>query len=604
MYVLRRAALLCACAVLVVLAGLPGAAQFVPTVGYAANGSKAMVVINGRTAINFRVGNGGLTPLDRARITAGRLEPLTNRGWASIAAESTGRTSARVVAGKQLICMITQDDAKAGRMSAAALAEIWAKNLRGLLSMPPITLSPVGVTIPENETRRAVVGGALTGPVRATDSDPSIATSTFDPAQRVIIVRGKSVGRCTVEVSCQGYTKTLSVSVKRYAGRLTGAGSAEVTGNPAPNWLIKKAAEHAAASGVSIEPQASAIVGKPRVKATTLANGKNVRAIVPVRVQGPGMLSTELLVPVDVFNRSIISTKPTVLFYSNNPERITRYETLFAEKLSIDECTRLFYHHQNMLGKRAEFFIELINAGNTPASIHAISGTTPAMVDTVKVGYMAGVNFIRDYLGQVGMIYSIPPMSKLVIYAESLKPLKTASGIIDLRETVGGDVYIRVAANPPGLTSDSEGCITAINDYYIPSRLSDQVYAAPVKQLDVGYVVGECWQFIRIGKYSIRDTRDEKDLYGNYGVIYEIHLKIQNPTADASKVRLVFEPTAGPAAAVFVLDGNVIGVKQVNPPMEHEIMSARVPAGKSKEIIVLTMPLGGSAYPATLVVRP
>lgn len=599
----RRASLLSVCAVLVMAAVWPAAAQFMPRVDFGPDGADGVVAVNGRVAIRFKSANATLSRLQRAQITAGRLKPLANGGWKSIAVRSLGRHRAQVMAGDQLICIATEGDARANGTSALALAQAWARNLRWLFSMPPISVVPSAITVPENETRAAGVGGAAMGPIRTVDGDPSIAISTVDPASRAVVVTGKSVGRSTVTVSCQGCETTLAVEVKKYAAKLARTEVAEVTGNPAPDRILERAAAHAAPNAVVIEPGATANFTKPKVLVASLPGGESTRVLVPVRATGQGYIPVDLLAPVDVFNRLISHRPPTSLFYSNNPERVTRYQTLFTGMLELSEPVRLLYHHQNMIGKRAWFTIELINSGTVPASILGVSGVTSPIVDTVVVGYLAGMSFMRDYLKDVGQVYRIPPRSKLVIYAASLGHIKTASGIIDLRQLSGDDVFVRVAAEPPAGGQLKEGQIAEINNAQVPSRLSGEVFTAPEKQIEADYVVGDRWTFIRIGKHAIRNASQERELFGNYGVIYRVKMHLENPSADQRTIRILFEPTAGPAGAIFVFGGKIIGVKIVVPPNEFEIGTVQLAPGQSRDVTILTMPLSGSAYPATMVVR-
>lgn len=592
------------CAVLVATIGLSACAQFVPQVDCSASGSEAIVTINGHVAVRFKVSNAGLTPLERAKLTAERLKPLATGGWKSIAAKTESSKRSQVVVNDKVICIATAADASANKTSTSALSESWARNMRRLFAMPPVMLTPDEITVPENEKRMTTIGGAARGAVTLTDGNPAVAVSSFDPAHRSVVVTGKAVGRSTVEVSCQGHKCTLAVNVKRYAGRLTGMKTVEVTGEPAPDWLLMKAAEQAAASSVTIEPGATATFDKPKITCDSLEKGGRVRAIVPVKVKGPELITADMLAPIEIVNRPVSYKSAADLFYSNDPERLTRYGTLFTGKLAFDERTRLFYHHQNMMGKRVRLAIELINAGDTEASVQTISGISRPIVDTVVVGYLAGMDFIRDHLRHVGMVYRIPPRSKIVIYADDLNHTITASGIIDLRQFAGSDVYVKVSADPPHSGQLSDGQTASISDADIPKRLSEHVYVTPTKQMDAKYVIGERWEFIRIGKYAIKDAAAEKQLFGNYGVIYDIKIRIENPTADARNVKIIFDPTAGPASGIFIVEGKVIGVKIVVPPNEFEITTVRVAAGQAKELTITTMPLGGSAYPASIVIRP
>ena len=596
----RRAVLLGACVVVFIGAALSADARFIPPVSY---GSDGTVKVNGRTAFRFHVSNAGLTRAARARLTADRLKPLAAGGWRLITVKRVGSKRAQLCAGDHLICIATRADARASRTSALALARTWAGSLRQLFSLPPITVSPAEITVPENETRLAVVGGVAPGPIDTTASNPKVATSEVHPTRRAVIVHGRSVGRCVVQVSCQGCCATLVVNVKRYAGKLTGTRLVEVTGNPAPARLIEQAAEQAAREAVVLEPGAAATFGRPRLSAASLSSGASTRALVPVKITGWNLIPADLLAPVEVRHRVVAHVPPAGLFYSNDPERITRYGTLFTGKLGGDAKQRLLFHHQNVSGKRVRFVVELLNAGSSPAEVQVVSGVATPIVDTVVVGYHAGMNFMRDYLWDIGRIYRIPPSSKLVVYAADLGHLRTVSGIIDLRQLSGEDLYLRVAADVPARGQLLVGETASIRSDHIPTSLSDHVYTSPTKRLDVNYVVGEQWAFVRLGKYAIAGASDGRQLNGNYGVIYQIKVHLENPTSDRRNVQIVFEPTAGPAGGIFVVGGRIIGVKVVVPPKEFQIASVSLAPGESKDLSIMTMPLAGSAYPAMIVVR-
>lgn len=603
-WLLHRAALLSVSAVLVLAVVLPASADFVPRVGYSADGTGAVVIINDRSAVRFRVPNAGYAPVERAQITASRLKPLAAGGWKLISVKPLGKRRAQVVAGDKVICIATKADSKATGMSAMALANTWARSMKSLFAIPAVTVTPREITVPEGESRTVCVGGASLGQLTSMCADSKTASADVHPTKRAIVVSGKHVGRCPVDVVSEGCKVTVIVNVKRYAARVGTPEIVEVTGNPAPNSLLELVSLEKAPKSIAFEPGGGAKrYGRPKMPNSVLGQGESMRVMVPVQVDGDGLIPTELLAPVDIVNRPVAYRPTAGLFYSNNPERVTGYGTLFTGKLAFDQRQRLFYHHQNMTGRRAIIQIDLINAGDTVAQVQAISGHSSPRVDPVLSGYFAGLDFMRDYLNGVGRIYRIQPHSKLVLYAEDLGQVETASGIVDLRELSGGDVYLKVSANPPTYGQAGSGDSAAIGIADVPGNLSTQVYAAPAKQISASYRVGDRWEFIRIGKYAIRSTTDDTVLDGNYGVIYNINIHVENPTADPSTVRVIFQPTAGPASGIFVTGGHIISVKVVNPPNEFTITSVRLAPGESRDISISTIPLGGSAYPATIVVR-
>ena len=55
---------------------------------------------------------------------------------------------------------------------------------------------------------------------------------------------------------------------------------------------------------------------------------------------------------VTVNNLRLPRAQSPRLFYSNDPERVTGYGTVFLGKLGTDRPARFLYHHQNGMGKR------------------------------------------------------------------------------------------------------------------------------------------------------------------------------------------------------------------------------------------------------------
>lgn len=585
------------------VAGGMAMAAFVPDVGYSSDNRKSAVNVNHRTAIIFRASNGKMGPNERAKVTAERLQPLAdNGGWRTLHVKLAGRRRAQLVAGDRLICVATAADAKRAGVSASALAYKWLENLRTLFAMPPVTVAPREIVIPEGECRIAKIGGALTSSVDSNESCKTVAGSSVDQSRRAVIIRGKSVGVCTIELNCEGYKTSVVVSVRRYAGKIARRELAEVTGNPAPGWIVSRAAAQRAGNTLRVEPGAEVSYGKPRAP-KALKSGTCAKAFVPVRIDGPGLIPVSLFAPVDVCNRQISRLQASQLLYSNNPERVKKFGPLFTAQIQSGTRNRLLFHHQNELRKRMKFTVEIINAGGTTATVHSVSGCTNPIVDPVTVGYRAGQSFIHDYLGNVGQVFHIPAMSKLVLYTDHVAAKETASGIMDIQTIEGQNLYVQVRADQPGSGSGGNGAVGAIDERSIPRQLSDDVYQSPTQKVEASYNVGDRWSFIRIGKEPIVHATLNKQLYGNYGVIYYINLRMSNPTGDPKTVRVVFEPSAGPASGLFLVDGKMIGARVVRPPSEFEITRARLAPGDTKHISIMTIPLAGSAYPASILVR-
>lgn len=590
---------------LVAFACLTAAAQaaFAPRVSYGAYGKAAAVLINGRNAAKFGAYNGGLSPLQRAKITSDRLAALVASKFDPNALTVKGdRYSARIYAGTQLVCIATSHDAKLNNTTPLGLASVWAASIRRLLLMPPVVVEPDEITVPLGENRRVEVGGAATGPISVKIDNSDVANVVVEPAGRRLTISAKNLGKAIVEVSCQGEKATLVVYAKKYAGWLPPVSVGQVTGNPCPASLVCYCARQAVAQSAYLEPGSRLEVGAADCPNKTLGPGEKQQIKVDVKIVGPDYIPVATRATAEVRNVVIPRREPVQLFYSNNPESITRYQSLFVGKLDPDTPTRILYHHQNAMRSRVHLIVELVNPNDAPATIRVHRGISPPSTNTITVGHVAGWEFLKECASDISVIEVIPAQSRLVLVSDILAAKETSSGILQVNQLAGDPAYVRITAAEPGVDMVSRGTIARASDLR-NHQLSDHIYPSPVKNLEYEYVVGQRWAFVPIGKHEIGDTNGQKKLYGNYGVTYNITVRISNPTGEARKIMVIFDPTAGPASGVFWIDGKPAAVKYAQPPKEVTLRTITLAPGESRTVRITTVPLAGSNYPATLIVR-
>lgn len=584
---------------LLVAAGASSAAEFRPRVSAAPGGA---VSVNRRAALRFRVPNGSLSQSERAAITADRLAQMVGQGASPYLILAKGnKLQARVLWGDRPICIVTRLDARQARTSPLALAGAWAAQIRGLLLMPPIVLSDRQVTVPLGEVRRVFVTGAAVGPM-ATSSDNAAVVSAAAGEGRYVTVTGLAVGRATVTVEVEGQTESFSVYVKKYAGGTPSNGMAEVTGSPCPSSIVTYAAMQAVLRSVMVEPGADVSIEKIEGADNPLPAGTARDVKVSVAIRGEGYLDYRGTIAVKVRDAAMPADDAAQLFYSNNPERLLKYQTLFAAYVDPNQPTRLLYHHQNAMGKRAHLLVELVNPTDQPAVFRMTRAVAAPLVDTVLVGYIASSSFLKSLFYNASVIEHLPPQSRLVLVSDTLANMETASGIIQVKQTVGSGAYMRVAALPPGLDNARVGQITPAPP---PGEFaaSDHIYAKPVKAIEAAYTVGQRWAFIPIGRHAIGSNNAQRKLDGNYGVTYDISVNVDNPTDSEKKILVLFEPSAGLASGVFIVDGQFVSTKYAKPPHEVPLKSFKLRPGQTKMVRIQTLPVAGSNYPATVIVR-
>jgi hypothetical protein len=159
-----------------------------------------------------------------------------------------------------------------------------------------------------------------------------------------------------------------------------------------------------------------------------------------------------------------------------------------------------------------------------------------------------------------------------------------------------------VAALPPGLENVTSGSVTSAVEI-ASADMSDHIYPSPAKLIETDYVIGQRWAFISIGRQALGSHNAQKRLDGNYGVTYDINVKVENPTTQMKKVRVMFDPTAGLASGVFIIDGELVSTKYAKPPDEIQLASYQLKPGEVRTVRIVTVPVAGSNYPANLVVR-
>lgn len=588
--------------VIFVLAGLAGAAKadFKPRVTCGTVGDVGSIVINGRNAIRFQAQNGSLSAVQRAQITTDRLAALVGAKFdPTIIRVEGNKSTAKIYAGDKMICVATAKDAKLAMVSAVDLANAWASNMRELLAMPPVILSDKDIVIPIGENRSVVVTGAAVGPICSKPADADMV-DVAETGGRKLLIAGKKLGRTTVDISVDDQHVSLTVDVKKYAGALPNISVGEVTGDPCPSSVISYAAREAIAASAALESNAALEIGDITCSDDALPSGKTRQAAVSVRMTGPDLIPVSGKFNVEIRNIAMACDNAAQLFYSNDPESITKYQQLFAGKLDLNKTTRVLYHHQNMMRSKVHFIVELVNPNDTPAKVRVFRGVSPPSVDTIVVGHVAACAFMKDCVNDVSVMEVIPAQSRVVLVSDTLGYKQTASGILQVTQLSGSSAFIRITAAEPRVDNVSRGSIARAPDTRA-LRLSDDIYPEPTTTLNAEYVCGSRWAFIPIGKHAL--TVHNRTLYGNYGVTYKITVKASNPTTETKKVSLVFDPTAGPASAVFIIDGKFALVKYAQPPNEITLATFTLQPGQSKTCHVETVPLAGSNYPATLIVR-
>ncbi|CAN5437309.1 hypothetical protein BH11ARM1_BH11ARM1_07850 [soil metagenome] len=584
---------------------LIAACSFASNVG--SNGGT--LIVNEVSVLTLRATISGSGPAARAKILAAKLN-----GQASLDLQLVSSKSATKLYGNgDLLIMISKAEGNAHGTSPKALGAAWLIALRNAWNLPPLKLSKTTVLLP--------IGGSAT--ITAVGSDARTASWSTENPDVVSVVRtganlkffANQVGDTTVTVGSADSPQTVTVRVMPYAAKFPQSFTATVVGDPASASTVKGAIDGILNTRLQSAPDAK--VSWATVTVPSVGPGERKSLTVRVEASSPNSFPATGVVNITVSNIAISLRKENELWYCNEPENIQRPQALFSGTLKADDPVRMLYHHINDSPQGLFFRILIQNTSSLPASLILIPGDSKDR-NPVLAGIMAADPFFRSWLTGSAEVVSIPPGTAIPLAFRRLAPQETSSGLCYLRLLPGGAKQLSISAeavNPFELDTKWQAAqrtptpwrevapSQSLTPTYLTSD-SDLIYPQPFKNEEFGYKAGGNFGFFRIGQIPIKRRDPGKALDGNFGVIYNITGRAENPTQFPADIELVFETSAGYSGGLFQIDGEVVRLPLMASKAEVRLKRFRLEPGDSKSISITTIPLSGSSYPATLVLRP
>lgn len=527
---------------------------------------------------------------ERAAVVQRRLAAYANGGKTPkfAVAKVDGQWSVVVNGG----AVITPNHADAVRMKMdrRRLAHTWAAKFQSAWNTPFLTLSPGGVVVGVGSARTLRVAGAARGPVKISVEGDAAKADEVKPG--IIRLTGVAPGRGRVTITRDGASTASSFLVLKPAGAVQPV-TVEVTGTAIPGDLLEDIVDAEARRMIRLEPGAwSTMKTRPKFP-SVWTRGDRLHYKIPVRLAGPDLLAVQTDMNVTIRRVSLPRAKDVALYYSNNPETIRGPQTLFWHGLKAQMPARLLYHHQNLGTKPLNLAVDITNDGDRPARVQLVDGAAAPSMDTVLVGHQATYKFLKRLQTGTGVIVTIPPKSVRRVFARRLNAGDTLSGLMLVRPLNDGALTLAMRAEDLGRPAT----------VFTASKAANQtVFPDPDKTLDFSYTVGGQWTYVPIGRFAIKNE-DGVALDGNYGVMYTVRLHLDNPTAKKTDVRVLFEPRAGEARAVFLIDGSLTETPATFPPAEVRVMTIPLAPRQKKTVTLVTMPAAGGSYPAALIVH-
>ena len=560
--------------------------------------------MNGVRVARFVATVGVVSPANRAGLAASRLSVGTT-AWAQ---------GPYIIVDGQPVYSVAVGDAKANGTSPAALAAKWAKALNEALHVAPLKVEDAYVNLPVGGVRSLKLTGIEAHKSTITSDNASVASVTR--SSKGLVVRATGLGHATISIQGPTALETVDVQVKPRAAVLPKVLAVEVTGAPSVGSTVGGAVEGVLKNSLTGMPGVKWKFGPYRTR--SVESGQTLDIPVRISADAPEAYPTSGVVTVRVKNVPLPRVQDESLWYSNDPETVRQPGNLFAASVKKGSAARLLYHHMNGTVNTMFLRVQAVNESDVPARVALTPGDSNPNKNPVTAGLEAGSQYVKGFVTGSAEIVTIPPQSSLPICLRRLGQNDTGSGLCSIRLIDGPpSLLVRTDAFPPFPLDDRwnaalfsstpwrEVGANRMTDYdRAPMETSLHIYPDPYKTESVDYSVGGRYGFVRLGQRPIQRADAGGGLDGNFGVMYTIKTRLENPTSTATDVEVVMEASAGYASGLFVVNGRTVTVPQLAPKTEGQVMKVHLAPGQVQNFDILTLPLSGSAYPATITIRP
>lgn len=572
----------------------------------------ATLYANGLPIFTFRAKAAGLTPEERAKRAAAQL---TNAAAQLPVGTEDSNGAIFILTRKQRVFSILPEDARLQQMETQELAWKVSDKLRLAFELPPIRLGENLVRLPVGKSKTVALQGSMIDRLSVDSSRREVVDARIVEGQ--LQIKALAVGDSVVTLDTGAVQTTVGVQVRDIALSTPQTVITAVTGLPATAETVRGAIE--SAIKLNVRAAEGADIRILNLTPTPVDRGQSATFDVRVEAFAPDCFPAEGVISVKVFNLPVTPKDDMEMWYCNIPERLTKPGPVFSSNLKSERPIRMLYHHVNDTKDVLFFNIQLVNDGELPAKVVVLNGDSQPHPNPVLVGAIAGQDYLRKWKNQSGEIVTIPPHQTIPLSIRGLYPQQVASGLVSLRLLEGGpdQLLLRADAREPfnvnskwasALKSSAPWRLVGaspINDFDTPAGApSDYIFPNPQKSVEASYAIGTPYTFVRIGHDPIVRQDKGEVLDGNYGVIYTIKAQVVNNTAETSEMESVFEPSAGFAEALFLMNGKEIRSGQLKPRQEFVLTRMIVKPGEVRKLNLITFPLSGSAYPCTLTFRP
>ena len=397
----------------------------------------------------------------------------------------------------------------------------------------------------------------------------------------------------------------IPVKIAPNAGTVAPALTVRITGGPVDPAYASQQVTLALNRATLALPGAT--IQMPAIAPVTLPPGGTTTIPVPVTIAGGDRyLDVAGTTQVNVSNVAAAPFDPVLLYYSDDPERITADGVLFRGTVTSGQPVRLYDYHENGPQQR-RLVVVLSSESTAPSSVQVVESFAGPNADVMTVGHVVTRNYLTNKPKNQGLIFDIAgnaPLYERDLLAGNREGVAASS---DFNVISGGPVTITVMAVSPGVNP-----ATLLNSPLLPGdgKLRKGTFSlANYGTVGLNYVAGGADASTSIGDREPTVPAVAPDVtgrdWGDYGVLFTLNFALNNPTDSPQTVYFYESPRGGPARAAYLVDGvlNELGCatsarSATEVPHRYQIGPPIIlPAHAAQTHTLRTMTDGGSNLP-------
>lgn len=286
---------------------------------------------------------------------------------------------------------------------------------------------------------------------------------------------------------------------------------------------------------------------------------------------------------------------------SNHPESFKYPGIMFWH--TLDQPVRCMFHHRNVSKEVLNIGLMLMNTKDKPAKISMILGIGGPSMDIVFAGHKAAESFFESVLKIKPIQLEVPPHTTIPLFWLPVKNQQTVSGLFRLESSVSIDMkLIAFDHEYPSLASLTDiADIKMFKPALYQESIRKMTYEFDTQNQIFGFQIG--------GVPFVRDLNRDIEIKGNYGMIYQVYLKLKNSEKEKKIIRLFVQPAKLNSLdrGVFLIQGKLKSIrllKFLDGVLNAELLEEwTLEPNQTKEIELITFPQAGCFYPIDMTLR-